>query len=85
MTNIYKQVYRTTCNPAESKFDIPGEYVGKQIEIIIIPSFEDAQPKYNAETLEAMQEAMDIMDGKIEAKIYSTVEEMNADLDVEDA
>ena len=41
-------------------------------------------PRYNAETEAAIQEARDIMDGKVYAKIYSSVAEMNADIDAED-
>jgi hypothetical protein len=37
--------------------------------------------KYNTETLAAMQEARDIISGKIKTKKYKTVEEMNADID----
>jgi hypothetical protein len=50
-----------------------------------IPKGDDSdEPEYNEETLAAMQETLDIMDGKIEAKSYATVEEMNADIDAED-
>ena len=41
-------------------------------------------PPYNEETLAAMQEARDIMSGKIKAPIYGSVAEMNAALDAED-
>jgi len=41
-------------------------------------------PTYNAETLAAMQETLDILDGKIRVKSYATVEEMNADIDAEE-
>ena len=37
------------------------------------------QPKFNNETEEAIQEARDIMSGKIEAKSYSSVDEMLKD------
>jgi len=39
------------------------------------------QPRYNMETEAAMQEARDIMAGKIPAKVYQSVAEMNADID----
>jgi DNA-damage-inducible protein J len=45
--------------------------------------FEVKQPRYNAETEAAMQEARDIMAGKIKTKVYHSVEELNADLDAE--
>ena len=40
-------------------------------------------PRYNAETEAAMQEARDIMSGKSSAKIYTSVSEMNDDLDMD--
>ncbi|MDR2649831.1 MAG: type II toxin-antitoxin system RelB/DinJ family antitoxin [Clostridiales bacterium] len=46
--------------------------------------FDMALPKYNAETLSAMQEARDIADGKIETKSYASVKEMIAELDSDD-
>jgi len=79
--------YRTTITPRRGEqLDsiIPNEYMGHELEIIIIPIFEDTQPKYNAETLAAMQETLDILDGKIKVKSYATVEEMNADIDAEE-
>ena len=39
------------------------------------------KPKFNQETLDAMQEALDIRAGKIQAKRYDSVEEMFADDD----
>jgi DNA-damage-inducible protein J len=45
--------------------------------------FELRQPRYNAETEAAIQEARDIMSGKIKAKVYHSVAEMNADIDAE--
>ncbi|MBQ6113177.1 MAG: type II toxin-antitoxin system RelB/DinJ family antitoxin, partial [Synergistaceae bacterium] len=41
--------------------------------------YEVRQPKFNQETLNAMQEALDIKAGKIQAKRYDSVEEMFAD------
>jgi hypothetical protein len=39
MTNAMTQAYRTTCVPKENRIDtvIPNEYVGREIEIIVIP------------------------------------------------
>ena len=45
--------------------------------------FELRQPRYNAETEAAIQEARDIMSGKIQAKVYHSIAEMNADIDAE--
>jgi len=85
MTNVYTQAYRTTCVPsAGDRFGdiIPSEYIGQKLEIIILPQFENLE--YNAETLAAMQEAEDIASGKMQAKSYKTVAEMEADLDAEE-
>lgn len=46
--------------------------------------FEVRQPRYNAETENAMREAQRIMDGSLKAKSYGTVDEMFADLDAEE-
>jgi DNA-damage-inducible protein J len=45
--------------------------------------FDLRQPRYNAETEAAMQEARDIIAGKTQAKSYGSVAEMNAAIDVE--
>ena len=42
------------------------------------------QPRYNRETVMAMQEARDIMAGKVEAKRYSSLNDILADIDAED-
>ena len=46
--------------------------------------FQPKQPGYNQETLAAIQEARDIMSGKIQAKRYSSFTELVADVDSED-
>ncbi|MCL2050485.1 MAG: type II toxin-antitoxin system RelB/DinJ family antitoxin [Lachnospiraceae bacterium] len=43
--------------------------------------FDMTLPKYNEETLAALQEARDIASGKIKTKSYSSVKEMIAELD----
>jgi len=43
--------------------------------------FDLKQPKYNAETEAAIREANDIIAGKIKVKTYSSVVEMNEDID----
>jgi len=47
--------------------------------------FQPKQPRYNRETLMAMQEAKDIMAGKVSAKRYGSLSGLLADLDAEDA
>ena len=43
--------------------------------------FEVRQPRYNAVTEAAMQEARDIMSGKLQTKSYSSFSELMEDLD----
>ena len=45
--------------------------------------FEVRLPRYNAETEAAMQEARDIMSGKIQTKSYSSAKELFKELDEE--
>ena len=85
--NALIQAYRTTCVPkGDDRLDtlIPSEYIGRKLEIIILP--QDDEPQYNEETLVAMREAMDIVNGKVKAKRYKTAAEMHADIlaEVED-
>lgn len=46
--------------------------------------FEVKNPQYNAETLAAIQEARDIITGKVSAKSYNTVAELMQDLSIDD-
>lgn len=46
--------------------------------------FQPRQPRYNAATLAAMQEARDIMSGKVKAKRYASLSELMKELDAED-
>ena len=47
--------------------------------------FDMILPKYNDDTLAAMQEARNIASGKINAKSYDSVKEMIAELDFDDS
>ena len=47
--------------------------------------FQPKQPRYNRETLMAMKEARDIMEGKVEAKRYNSLNDLLAEMDAEDA
>ena len=47
--------------------------------------FQPKQPRYNRETLTAIQEAKDIMAGKVEAKRYSSLSDLLEDMDAGDA
>lgn len=46
--------------------------------------FQPRKPRYNAETLAAVQEARDIMSGKVEARHYASLSELLEELDAED-
>ncbi|MGP1366309.1 MAG: type II toxin-antitoxin system RelB/DinJ family antitoxin [Schwartzia sp. (in: firmicutes)] len=46
--------------------------------------FQPKQPRYNRETVMAMQEARDIIAGKVEAKRYRSLHDLLADMDAED-
>jgi len=78
--NVIPHAYRTTCIPGTNRIEtlIPNEYIGREIEIIMLPI--DGDMAYNSETLAAMQEARDIMAGKVKAKRYKTAAEMHADI-----
>lgn len=76
-----QQAFSTTCIPQTDTIDmtIPNEYIGQEIEVIVFVRRKNEQ-KYNSETFAAMQEAKDIMAGKIKAKSYTTAEEMHSDI-----
>ena len=46
--------------------------------------FELKQPRYNAETEAAIQETRDMIAGRVKAKVYNSIAEMNADLDLDE-
>lgn len=81
-----QQAYRSVCVPCADRLEmpIPREYIGREVEVIVLPLWERSEPNYNADTLAAMQETLDIIDGKTKVKSYATVEEMNADIDAEE-
>ena len=54
------------------------------IDIRIDPEVNMSLPRYNTETLAAIQEAWDISSGKIKTKSYASVKEMVAELDSDD-
>ena len=45
--------------------------------------FQPKQPRYNEETLRAMEEARDIMSGKVKAKHYTSLYELIDEMDTE--
>ncbi len=76
---------------AEELFASLGMTVTEAINIFLHQSllvgglpFEVKRPRYNAETLAAIQEARDIAAGKIQTKSYSSAKELFDELDSED-
>ena len=63
--------------------DAVNMFLHKSIMVGGLP-FDVSLPQYNSETLAAMQEARDIMSGKIKAKSYNSVQEMIDELDIEE-
>ncbi|MDR1840812.1 MAG: type II toxin-antitoxin system RelB/DinJ family antitoxin [Holophagales bacterium] len=76
---------------AEQLFSTFGITISDAVNIFLRQSllvgglpFDVRQPRFNDETEAAMKEARDIMSGKVKAKVYSSVAEMNADIDGDD-
>lgn len=83
---ISMRVDPTVKSDAESLFNSFGLTLADAINVFLHKSiqvggmpFELRQPRYNAETEEAIAEAKDIMEGRREAKSYASVDEMLAD------
>ena len=77
---------------AETVFSSLGISVTDAINVFLHASimeggfpFQPKQPRYNRETLMAMQEARDIMTGRVECKRYSSLSDLLKDMDAEDA
>jgi DNA-damage-inducible protein J len=75
---------------AEQLFSVFGITVTDAVNIFLRQSilegglpFKVKQPRYNAVTEAAMQEAREIIAGKAQAKVYKSVAEMNTDIDSE--
>ena len=62
--------------------DAVNIFLHKSIMVGGLP-FDMTLPSYNEETIAAMQEAKDIADGKIKVKTYSSLAELNEELDAE--
>lgn len=76
---------------AEAVFSSFGISVTDAINVFLHASimeggfpFQPRKPKYNRATLQAMQEARDIMAGKVEAKRYDSLSSILSDMDAED-
>lgn len=88
--NLNIRIDPKTKSSAEKLFSSFGITVGDAVTMFLNQSimvgglpFELKQPRYNAETEAAMREARDMMSGKVDAKTYQSVAEMNADIDAE--
>ena len=88
--DLHIRIDPETKTSAENLFSVFGITVTDAVNMFLRQSvlvgglpFELKQPRYNAETEAAIQEARDIRAGKIKAKIYKSVAEMNADIDTD--
>jgi len=89
--NLHIRIDPETKASAEELFSTFGITVSDAVIMFLRQSllvgglpFELRQPRYNAETEAAIQEARDIMAGKVYAKSYSSLDEFYADLDSEE-
>jgi len=88
--NLSIRIDPQTKKGAEQLFSNFGITISDAVNIFLRQSlmvgglpFEMKQPRYNAETEAAMQEARDIMSGKKKAKSYSNADELFVELDAE--
>ena len=88
--NLNIRIDPQTKQGAEQLFSTFGITISDAIIIFLRQSlmegglpFEMKQPRYNAETEAAIQEARDIMIGKKESKSYSSADELFSELDAE--
>ena len=89
--NVNVRIEPEVKQQAEDLFGSFGISVTDAINIFLRTSimeggfpFKIRKPRFNAETLAAMQEARDIMSGKIQAKSYKTTDELIKALNAED-
>ena len=88
--NLNMRIDPQTKKGAEKLFASFGITVSDAVNIFLRQSimvgglpFEMKQPRYNAETEAAMQEAREIISGKRKAKKYSSADELFMELDAE--
>jgi len=88
--NLNIRIDPYTKQGAEQLFSTFGITISDAVNIFLRQSlmvgglpFEMKQPRYNAETEAAIQEARDIISGKKKAKSYSSADELFAELDAE--
>ena len=85
---LHMRIDPETKSTAEQLFSAFGITLSDAVTIFLRQSimvgglpFEVRQPRYNAETEAAIQEARDIMSGKVETKTYSSLADFYADLE----
>lgn len=90
-SNINIRISPEKKKEAEQLFSTFGITVTDAINIFLSMSiieggfpFEIKQPRYNYETEQAINEARDIISGKIDSKSYSSLDELLKDLESED-
>lgn len=90
-SNINIRISPEKKKEAEQLFSSFGITVTDAINIFLSMSiieggfpFEIKQPRYNYETEQAINEARDIISGKIDSKSYSSLDELLKDLESED-
>ena len=88
--NLNIRIDPKTKKGAEKLFSSFGITISDAVNIFLRQSlmvgglpFEMKQPRYNAETEAAMQEARDIVSGKKQAKSYSSADELFEELDAD--
>jgi len=88
--NLNIRIDPQTKKGAEELFSTFGITISDAVNIFLRQSlmvgglpFEMKQPRYNAETEAAMQEARNIMSGKKKAKKYSNTDELFMELDAD--
>ena len=88
--NLNIRIDPLTKQGAEQLYSTFGITISDAVNIFLRQSllvgglpFEMKQPRYNAETKAAIQEARDIMSGKKKVKGYSSADELFAELDAE--
>ncbi|MCL2603021.1 MAG: type II toxin-antitoxin system RelB/DinJ family antitoxin [Defluviitaleaceae bacterium] len=89
--NLHIRIDPETKSGAEELFSNFGITISDAVNMFLRQSlmvrglpFEVRQPRYNAETEAAIQEAKGIIAGKIKAKSYSSLDEFYTDLKNED-
>ena len=89
--NINLRIEPEVKSKADEVFSSLGLSVTDAINVFLHASimeggfpFQPKQPQYNHETRIAIEEARDIMAGKVDAKRYGSLTDLLADMDAED-